>query len=435
METEMKKMTIFILALLAMLAPPLWGQDSDTVWTIMTFPVQCGGTKFTPDGHSVIVAYGNKIHEYDAQSSELMRVFSGNKSTIRSGQLEVSPICGKVVACDEKGFVMVWDYITGKLDTVLNYIIEIYEGATCIAISPDDKYIFIGLNGMPDDYYSNTVIYDIEMNNEVSRIKNNGRTRELAISNDGKYLAIGSIEQSQPNADIYGRVTLWDAETLEPIKELSYSKGEIQDLDFSPDNSMLAVAQWDGTVRIWNVSTLVPIHTISCFNSNLVYTVKYSQDSKYIITYATGTPDNTYSEIWDIDNKLSIYKYPYSFHMGVDVSTDNKYLCGGHGGMIYLLHARWEPSGFIEMDNDKNILYPNPTDGLLSFSINIPNPSNLKVYIYNEAGVKIVENNYGFIDSGQQEITIETAMLSEGIYFIKAFAGENNYKFKFVVSR
>lgn len=427
------KNLLVLLAIAAMLATPLLGQgESDTIWTIMTRPKQCGGTKFTPDGHSIVAAVGDKIHEYEVQTGELIRVFDGSKSTIRTGQLEISSTGGKVVACDEKGHAMMWDYETGKLDTVLNYIIDIYEGATCVAISPDDKYFFIGLNGMPDDHYSNTVIYDIEMKKEILQISNKGRTRELAISQDGKYLAIGSVEQSQPNADTYGLVTLWNAETWEPIKELSYLKGMMRDLDFSPDNTMLAVAQRDGTVRLWDVQTQQLIYTFSTYINT--HKLKFSRDSKFL---AFGIEElvewNT--KISKIDTKELVYKYSQGLSTDLDISYDNTKICGSSGSRIYILHARWEPDGIKEDNENHNELYPNPVDGIITFSLMIPDPANLFIHVFNETGIKVIEKDYGFINAGINEVTLQTSELPSGIYFIKAFAGENVYEFKFVVKR
>ena len=147
----------------------------------------------------------------------------------------------------------------------------------------------------------------------------------VAFSPDSKLLATGT----------YGRVTVWNLATAKPMKVLTNVLGAVNDLKFSPDGKLLAVAggqpsargdlrlfdtsEWkllhslgghldtvscvafnaegtklvsasfDKTVRLWDVKEAKPLHSFTG-HSDFVYAVAFGPDGSW---YVTASKDRT----------------------------------------------------------------------------------------------------------------------------------------------
>jgi DNA-binding beta-propeller fold protein YncE len=139
----------------------------------------------------------------------------------------------------------------------------------------------------------------------------------VVFSPDGKLLASGA----------YGRVTVWDLRTGRPIKVLTSVLGAVNDLRFSPDGALLAVAGGQpsakGDLRLfqtsdWKLKAVLPGH------DDVVASVAFRHDGKKL---ASASFDKSV-RVWDVTSgKLErTFTMHSDFVHAVAFSPDGKYL-------------------------------------------------------------------------------------------------------------
>jgi len=111
----------------------------------------------------------------------------------------------------------------------------------------------------------------------------------VVFSPDGKRLATGA----------YGRVTIWDMESLKPIKMLTNVLGTVDDIRFSPDGQRLAVSGGQpsakGDLRLYNVADWKLLAVLGG-HEDVVNSVAFSADGKRL---ASASFDKTV-RVWDV---------------------------------------------------------------------------------------------------------------------------------------
>lgn len=274
----------------------------------------------------------------------------------------------RVVVADEDGNVSIWDI--SQLKARIGYI-KFTEFVREARFTPSGESLIVNA----DDYNVWKIPAD-QVNQITDGTKGkviftaNSLTYETAISADSKWVAVAELdtEDVQKNR---GTLISIDGETHTPLEH----GGEVTDIDFSNDNSLVATSGADGKIVFWDVQSgkrkfeldnLEPVNsmaispTTSMVAAGLhdtikiwdwstkeeitqlaqqgdIVTVAFSSDGKMI---ATGSSDGSVA-IWKIDDTTftqtgdTIY-ISGARRMLLAFSPDNMTLAGGSLGFAYL---------------------------------------------------------------------------------------------------
>jgi WD40 repeat protein/tRNA A-37 threonylcarbamoyl transferase component Bud32 len=188
----------------------------------------------------------------------------------------LSPDGKRVAACDQDGWLTVWDLSSGA--TLLKEHV-LPQRATAVAYSPDGTRIAVG--GAEDAI----LVRDATTGRAVAGIPAGGGITSLAFSPDGRRLVSGHAS---------GAVRLWDAATGAAGAALPAHTDEVRGISFSKDGRLLATGSWDKTVQIVDLATGEARFTLDVPGDS-VYAVAFSPDGAKL---ATGSYDGA-TRLWD----------------------------------------------------------------------------------------------------------------------------------------
>lgn len=271
----MKVKILLIIAIAAAMCQSVVGQVSlNLEWKKNVYPVQIIGAVFSADGNYIFSAIGNSIQKMDAKTGEFLSVFDKADTLPYSAidELYITPSGNYILTRDDGGVAKIWDTRIEKAIFQLSIVNKPgYDGIRACSISPDEKYLLLGVSVYVGgvDYNAFLVQYDINLQKEIRRIPMGfeyGEITKIAISNDGRYFVTGSIYQEQTMDKFWhDRLILWDTETITPIDTLEdiqtgNSSGGYRQLKFSYNNQYLGCLRISPIeVHIYDVKTNIRV--------------------------------------------------------------------------------------------------------------------------------------------------------------------------------
>lgn len=142
----------------------------------------------------------------------------------------------------------------------------------------------------------------------------------VTFSPDGKYFVTKNRN---------GRVRLWD-QFANPI--FSFDKSMVQDAEFNPSGTTVAVAYVDGTVGLWDVSTGNQIELIDG-GMDEIYNVAWSPNGK-VLAWCGHYGQIT---LWDVEERKVLIKVGNSeWNLELEFSPDGKFLLSSAYDIVQL---------------------------------------------------------------------------------------------------
>ncbi len=161
--------------------------------------------------------------------------------------------------------VRYWDLITGKNSVFVKYENKINS----ISVSPDGKY----LTGGTSD--GKIILWDLSANKSTILYESDDNfVMVLRFNNSGDKIAFGNKT---------GTLGILNLKTNR-VSRIKAHVSRINDLQFSPDDNLLATASYDGTIKIWNANNLNQRPVTITGHEAWVLSLAFNRDGRYLVT-------------------------------------------------------------------------------------------------------------------------------------------------------
>ena len=174
--------------------------------------------------------------------------------------------------------------VTGEVDGTLKTWAWSGGAATLIRETPSTDGEILALAAQGPHVFAAHVEYavkviDARSGRETGRMKASSAPFSIAVSPDGRHLAVGTY---------LGAVDVFDVASGRQIDSVKGPTALTNGVDFSADGALLAIASRDGTTRIWDVTTRRSLAVVASRRVN-AERVRFLPDGRRLaIGYANG---------------------------------------------------------------------------------------------------------------------------------------------------
>ncbi len=229
----------------------------------------------------------------------LLQIKAGGLSASNRAIVFTSDESQFLTAGDDK-VVRVWDRTSHQLLREIRGEASdhVDGGITAMALSSDSRWLAVGIfyphqhNGEErrgvvriHDFASGEILHLLEGNKQA--------VRTLSFSSNNSLLLASEASNRQPN------VLLWDTANWQLKKSLKGHTDQIFGAAFSPDDSKIISASWDGSLRVWSTDSGKQLRKVSNAHKGRIYNLLVPRNASMPIA-ATGATDKTV-KIWNYE--------------------------------------------------------------------------------------------------------------------------------------
>ena len=334
--------------------------DSPGRWTNGAENTPATSLAFSPDGKTVASGgKSNLVHLYRLPKGDLVYPPRGHESAVTA--VVYSPDGNRLLSASTDGTVRIWEPDTGRERKRLE---AAGEDVQSLAMSPDGRTLAgCSENGVillwnseeakaavklnSNDSWCHyvpvcfsrdgkllvtleTTVWDVEKRKRIRNLNGGmGYTTALALSPDGKVLAVGSVSVSVEDRSFEERegvLMFLEFPTGRTLGRFRVHEDYVDAISFAPDGKTLAFTSMHDSVSMWEVATATEIWRVSGDRAN-AEAVAYAPDGRSV---ASGSLDGSI-HLWAVNGGKEIGRYEghQSRAVSLAFSPDGETLASG----------------------------------------------------------------------------------------------------------